>query len=215
MKKLNLVVVTLAISALLLLAVSASAQVIGKAEAGERAGTKSARAKAAVVAVKKDDRVEFATDKARLLAYVQKVFKNTKERGVVTDISLRSFEKEQYLAVKLKEQGTLFLHLEPTGSGIQGIFVVGYDKYLYCAYEGCTSCFLDRSQGNVVCSCDTTINQGPSSGCKLKPRLYVNLVIAELNDLLLAEGLAPATGEGTETEGQPKIKRAEPSRRKN
>ena len=215
MRKTKLVAITIAMSAVLLLAGSVTAQELNRAEARDRGAAKAARGKAAVVAIKKDDRVEFATDKERLLGYVRKVFENTKERAVVTDISLRSFEKEYYFVVQLERQGTLFLQLVPTGGGIQGIFYLEKDKYLYCAYEGCTSCFLDRSNGPVVCTCDVTINQGPSSGCKLKPRLYVNLVIAEMNELLLAEGLALAPEEDNPAEEHPKIKAAEPRRRKN
>lgn len=213
MKKLNLVAVIFAMSALLLLAGSVTAQDLSRAEAASRAEAKATRGKAAVIAVTKDNRVEFSIDKERLLRSVRGVFEKTKERAVVTDINLRPFEKDYYLAVQLERQGTLFLHLEPVGGGIQGIFVVGDDKYLYCAYEGCTSCFLDRSSGPVVCTCDTTINQGPSSGCKLKPRLYVNLVLAELNDTLLAEGLVPVTDEDNPTEEHPKIKQAQPRTR--
>src|ERR1051325_7530552 len=46
--------------------------------------------------------------------------------------------------------------------------------------------------GGPHCECDNVINQGSSSGCKLMPRLYVDLVVQDFNEELLAIGFEEA-----------------------
>jgi hypothetical protein len=188
-------------------------------------------AKAAVVAIKREDKLQLVGEKDRLIRAMQKALNGVKEGVVVTDISIRSFEKVNYLAVLIEREGTLFLQLEPSDGGIAGIYYVGDEKYLYCASAGCTACDLVMTGpvtvnglGGPHCECDNDINQGPSSGCKLMPRLYVNLAVRDFNEELLATGFKeaeagtspgkiPKTRKGTTRALESSPERTEPIRR--
>lgn len=182
-----------AMTAIMLAALSVMAQDGGKASPAPRAAVKTevkgkaGARKSSAVAVKRGDRLEFVMGKERMMSYTQRAFDSLGEKAVVKDISIRPFEKVNYLAIQLERQGTLFLALQPTGGGIQGMFDVSEDKYLYCASEGCTSCYLTRAGGPVRCECDIPLNTGPSTGCKLMPRLYVNKLVIKIHDIIAAE----------------------------
>ncbi|MBD0369802.1 MAG: hypothetical protein ICV60_03040 [Pyrinomonadaceae bacterium] len=163
--------------------------------------------RAAVVAIKRDDRLQLAGEKERLIAAMQTALNSTREGGVVTDIKILSFEKASYLAVLIEKQGTLYLPLEPSGDGFAGIYYVGDEKYLYCASGGCSSCKLVMTGQNVLtgqtgprCECDAVTNQGPTTKCELRPRLYVNKLVASFNDELLAIGFEEANPSANEPE---------------
>lgn len=210
LRKLNSVSAILAFTVLVIAASSVMGQTSRNTARGRRI-----IAKAAVVAIVREDKVQLVGEKDRLIRAIQKALDSTKERGVVRDISIRSFEELNYLAVLIEEQGTLFLQLEPSGGGIKGKFYVGEEKYLYCASAGCTACNLfmvgpvtANGPGGPHCECDNDINQGPSSGCKLMPRLYVNLLVPRFNEELLAIGFEEADAGTPSTENPKLIERA-------
>ena len=175
--------------------------------------------KAAVVAVKKEGRMQLAGDKKKVIGAMQRALDSGEERAAVQDISIQSFEKVSFLAVRIEKQGTLYLRLETSGGGIQGIFYVGEEKYLYCASEGCGLCTLDMNgPGGPTCNCGgIPPTGGAPNGCRLKPRLYVSKLVADFNSELLAIGFQEAeegasSGEGPKVEGAPRdIKSSRPS----
>jgi hypothetical protein len=209
-RKLNTLSVLFAFTVLLIVASSAMAQTSRNAMEGRRLTTK-----AAVVAIKRGDKLQLAGEKDRLIGAVQKALDSVKEGGAVRDISIRSFEKVNYLAVLIEKQGTLFLQLEPSGGGIQGLYLLE-EKYLYCASGGCTACDLfmtgpvtANGPGGPHCECDKTINHGPNSVCQLKPRLYVNKLVQQINVELLAIGFEE-TEEATSSSETPKLSTGTP-----
>lgn len=150
-------------------------------------------AKAAVVAIKREDRLQLAGEKERLINAAQNALNSLKERGVVKDVRIRSFERGSYLAVLIEKRGTLFLPLEPSGGGVSGKYNLGNANYLYCASAGCTACELVMTGMNgPYCSCDPALNQGPTGGCEMKPVLYAHMFVAALNRELLAVGFEEA-----------------------
>jgi hypothetical protein len=227
-RKLNSLSALFAFAVLVVAAATSMAQT-----SGNRAQARRNTAKAVMVAIKREDKLQLVGAKDRLIGAMQKALNSEKEGGVVRDISIRSFEKVNYLAVLIEKQGTLFLQLEPSGGGIRGKFYLGEAKYLYCASAGCTACELfmtgpvtANSQGGPHCECDSVQNQGPSSGCKLMPRLYVNKLILRFNEELLAIGFAeeevtnsssegPKLSEGTRSTVESSPVRANPNKRPN
>lgn len=137
---------------------------------------------------------------------MQRALDSEEERAIVEDISVQSFEKVSFLAIRLEKQGTLYLQLEPSGGGIQAIFNVGEEKYLYCASEGCGLCTLDMyGPGGPTCNCGgVPPNAGAANGCRLKPKLYVNKLVLRFNAELLAIGFEVADEGASSGEG-PKV----------
>jgi hypothetical protein len=162
--------------------------------------------KAAVVAVKREGRMQLAGDKARVIQAMQRALNNGKEPGVVRDISILPFEKASYLSIQIEKQGTLYLQLQPSGGGIQEIFTIGDLNSLYCS-GGCTACSLvpaSLSQGaGPRCECAEE-NQGPSTDCQLYPRRDVRQLAQQFNLELLAIGFEVAD-EGTSLSEDPKV----------
>ena len=162
--------------------------------------------KAAVVAVKREGRVQLAGDKRRVTEAMQRALNNGKEPGVVRDIRILSVQKANYLAVQIEKQGTLYLQLQPSNGGIQGIFHVGDLNSLYCS-GGCSACALvpsSLSQGTgPQCSCAEE-NQAPLTDCKLYPRRNVSQLAAQFNGELLALGFEVVDGGTSMSEG-PKV----------
>lgn len=209
-RKLNTLSAMFAFTVLHIAASSAMAQTSRNIMEGRRPTTK-----AAVVAIKREDKLQFAGEKGRLIGAIQKALDTVEQRGVVRDISIRSFEKVNYLAVLIEKQGTLFLQLEPSGGGIQGLYRLE-EKYLYCASGGCTHCDLimtgpvtTNSLGGPHCECDKATNQGPTSACQLKPRLYVTKLIFQIDKELLAIGF-DAVEEGVSSNENPKLSTGTP-----
>lgn len=176
--------------------------------------------KAAVVAVKREGRMQLAGDKDKVIGAMQRALDSRKERAVVQDISIQSFEKVSFLAIRLEKQGTLYLQLEPSDGGIQAKFDVSKEKYLYCASDGCGLCTLDMyGPGGPTCNCGgIPPNAGAPNGCRLKPKLYVNKLVLQFDAELLAIGFQVAnegasSGEGPKVvEGAPRdTKPARPS----
>jgi len=158
--------------------------------------------KAAVVAVKRKGRIELVGDKKRLIGAMQEALNSGKEPGMVSDISIRSFENVSYLSILIEKQGTLFLELEPSGGGIQGKFYVGEAKYLYCESAGCNTCDLVMTgPGGPHCEC---YGVATSYLCKLKPRLYVNKLVPKFNLELLEVGFEEAKV-GASTSERPRV----------
>lgn len=162
--------------------------------------------KAAVVAVKREGRMQLAGDRLRVIDAMQRALNNGKEPGVVRDISILSFEKASYLSIQIEKQGTLYLQLLPSVGGIQEIFHTGDLNSLYCS-GGCTACSLvpsSLSQGaGPRCECAEE-NQGPSTNCKLYPRRDVRQLAQQFNVELLAIGFETADEGASSGEG-PKV----------
>jgi hypothetical protein len=68
----------------------------------------SATAKSAVVAVMREDKLQFVTEKSRLMGYVQKALAKTNRGEVVKNIDIRTFEKGSFLQSKLKRAARYF-----------------------------------------------------------------------------------------------------------
>lgn len=150
--------------------------------------------------------MQLAGDKDKVIGAMQRALDSGVERAIVEDINIQSFEKVSFLAIRLKKQGTLYLQLEPSGGGIQAIFYVGEEKYLYCASEGCGLCTLNmNAPGGPTCDCGgVTPIAGAANGCRLKPKLYVNKLVLQFNAELLAIGFQVA-GEGASSGEGPKV----------
>jgi hypothetical protein len=150
--------------------------------------------------------VQLAGALEKVIEAMQRALNNESEPGKVADIRVLSFEKMNYLAVRLVKQGTLYLQLEPSGGGIQGIYHVGDLNSLYCA-GGCTACTLvsgSLSDGSGPhCACAEE-NQGPLTDCKLQPMspdiakltLAFNAELLALGFDVADQGAASATGPG-------------------
>jgi hypothetical protein len=210
LRKLNSLSAFCAVTVLVIAASSALAQTSRNLTEGRRLTTK-----AAVVAIKREGHLQLAGDKERLIGAMQKALNSIEEGAVVRDINIRSFEKISYLAVLIEKQGTLFLQLEPSDGNVQGIYRLE-EKYLYCASGGCTMCDLVmtgpvtvNSLGGPHCECDKALNQGPTSGCQLKPRLYVSKLVKQFDTELLAIGFEE-TEAGTSLSSPPKLSTGTP-----
>jgi hypothetical protein len=166
--------------------------------------------KAAVVAVKREGRVQLAGDKQKVTEAMQRALNNGKEPGVVRDIRILSLQKANYLALQIEKQGTLYLQLQPSNGGVQGIFYVGDLNSLYCS-GGCGACKVvpsSLSQGTgPQCSCAEE-NQAPLTDCKLYPRRNVGQLVAQFNHELLAIGFEVTDGGAAASEGPNVVKEA-------
>ena len=166
--------------------------------------------KAAVVAVKREGRVQLVGGKEKLIGAMQRALNSGKEPGEVRDIGVLSFEKLNYLAIRIEKQGTLYLQLEPSDGGIQEIFHIGDLNSLYCN-GGCSTCNLipaSLSQGTgPECSCAPG-NQGLSTDCKLYPRRDVRQLAQQVNAELLAIGFELVDEGSSSSEGHGVIKGA-------
>jgi hypothetical protein len=164
------------------------------------------------VAVRREGRVRLAGDKGKVVEAMQRALNNEKEPGVVRDIGILSLEKANYLVVRIEKQGTLYLQLEPSNGGIQGIFHIGDLNSLYCS-GGCGACKVvpsSLSQGTgPQCSCAEE-NQEPLSDCKLYPRRNVSQLAQQFNGELLALGFEVADGGASASEGPNIVKEARP-----
>ncbi len=156
----------------------------------------SRTSKTALIAVNRAGRLQLAGDRERFMAAMQKALYNRKEPGVVTDISILSFPKISYLAVRIERQGSLYLPIDPSNGGIQGIFAVNDLNSLYCS-GGCSACSLvpsSISQGTgPTCACAEE-NQSPLSDCKLYPKRNVLQLAQQFNGELLAAGFEVTDG---------------------
>lgn len=168
--------------------------------------TSMSREKAAVVAIRREGALQLVGGREKIIRAMQTALNSTKERGVVSDVKIVSFEKASYLAVVIERQGTLFLPLEPTGGSPAGLYLLE-EKYLYCASSGCSKCKLVMTGTNPLtgqsgprCECDAMLNQGPTSECSLRPKLYVSMVVASFNQELLAIGFEEANPSANDPE---------------
>lgn len=112
MKNLNLLKAVFAMMTILMVSIGVTAQ--------DRK-IKGAKEKPVIVVLNKDNKLEFAIEKSRLMKAMQQAFKKVGENEVVRDIDVRTFEKVNYLAVGLEDRkygaSTLFIQLEPVGEG--------------------------------------------------------------------------------------------------
>jgi hypothetical protein len=200
MKTSTLVKVAAASVAMLLIAVGVMAQ--GARGKGGRKGV--GRPRAAIIAVGKENRLEFAGDKAKVMRAMQQSFKKVRERAVVTDMELRLFGKLNYLAVHLegprKILSTLFFELAPNTEGTA--YHTNGPHVVTCVVDqGCTkTCVLvpETNTNLPDCYCPAS---GGDPGCNFKiNKLYIGELVDDFNYSLLAIGFEPAKDENTPRE---------------
>ncbi|HEV2913482.1 MAG TPA: hypothetical protein VGX92_09385 [Pyrinomonadaceae bacterium] len=153
MKNLNLLKAVFAMMTILMVSIGVTAQV---------RQIKGAKEKPVIVVLNKDNKLEFAMEKPRLMEAMQQAFKKVDENEVVRDIDIRTFEKVNYLAVGLEDRkygaSTLFIQLEPVGEGTAR-YSTGPHVVTCVQVKGCA--------GNcVVVPPNTAVNPMPSPACR-------------------------------------------------
>jgi biopolymer transport protein ExbD len=222
MKKSTLVTAMLVTIAILLVATGIMAQET-KREVVQKKGASSPTA---VVVVSKNNKLEFVREKSLLIKSMRKAFEAVREREVVKDIVIRSFEKANYLAVKLEDQrknaSTWFIDLVPVSEG----------SAYHTAGPHVVTCVQDKGcKGEcIVVPPNTAANTMPSPECRcftasgvLEPghtacnfkinKVYIPVLLAAFNRELLAIGFEAAPDGSTPSEVNPKDKKPSSSPR--
>jgi hypothetical protein len=222
-RKFSLVSLLFALAAALLVNSGAAAQGLRGKALEQRGAKRAAGSRTARIAVGQGERLEFAGDKSRVMKSMQQALERVKEREVVRDIAIRSFDQKNYLAVRLEDQrksfSTLFIELVPdsegsayhhTGPHVVTCNTVGFACVDFCAIvepgkHGNTSPF-------TICRCLTEGDGSTNSdSCRFKiNKLYLPQLMDSFNAELLAVGFEESSGEGTATEIGPKDKRPRP-----
>jgi hypothetical protein len=167
----------------------------------------SGKSRAAIIAVGKENKLEFAGDKAKVMRAMQQAFEKVKEREVVKEMSLRLFGKLNYLAVSLEGQGdtysTLFFELASNNEGTA--FHTNGPHVVTCVKEkGCSqTCVLvpTTSTNLADCYCPTSTDK---HSCNFKiNKTYLPSLITNFNELLLADGFTLAPEEGATKDNTP------------
>ncbi|HVF57420.1 MAG TPA: hypothetical protein VM934_14800 [Pyrinomonadaceae bacterium] len=211
MKNLSSVKATLAVAAMLLVAPGVMAQA---GRNGKAAPGRKAKSRMAIVAVAKDNRLEFARDKGSVMRSVQRAIQRVKAQEVLQDVDIRSSEKVDYLAVSLQDRrrntSTLFIQLEPAGNGSTDYRQPGPHVVTCVDTSACgKNCFVIPATNTTLTSCFCKIPGGETNTRRCTFRInkvYMQSLVAQLNLALLAEGFEEAPGEGRATEGHPKDK---------
>lgn len=200
----------LAMLAILLVAGGAMAQ---GARGNVIKGTSARGGKAAVVAVKRGDRVEFAADKERMMGYIQKAVTQTNRGDVVKDIYIQTLEKSSYLAVRIEKQGTVFLGLTPSDGGIKGKFVIGPDIVRCVGDCGCHLAWQQigtNPQAQLVCACGANENapNEPQGGgpCHMEAVNKYAQLATKIDVVLAVEGFELTDRPVKTVEATPEIK---------
>jgi hypothetical protein len=196
------------VSALLAVVVLMAAAGAAMSQVSKNPTQSHSKPRFAVVAVKWDGKVQLARTKDRIIEGVQKAFNSDKEGGRITNVEIKSFEKANYLAISIEDQGTLYLQLVPSGGGIQEIFHVGDLNSLYCS--GCKTCnlvpaSLSQNTGpRCECAKDQADPDPVGSDCALHPKRAMLQLAQRVNDELLAVGLDGTDG-GTSVGETPRL----------
>jgi len=165
-------------------------------------GKEQPRSKNAVVVIRKDDKLTFPMEKARMVAYAQKALDKTNKGEMVKDLTILTLERGSFLGVQIEKKGTVFFALVASDGGIQSIFHLDPDA-IYCNSSTCTSCNLSYAGGQgPKCLCDGALPGITGAECKLYPsRSYLQLASNIEQAILAAEDLndTPTTG-GTKAE---------------
>lgn len=204
-------------SALVLLFASvASAQLVR----GGGGTPKSKRPRTAVVARGEGGRLELVKEKSVFVRSMQRAFNKVGERATVRDVSVRTFEKVNFLAVKTeggrREVTTLFIQLETVGGSGPAAFHHTGPHVVTCVVNqgGCAApddeCVVlpGGAGGNTMpggeCRCWSYLRgYDPNRhACNFKiNKTYTPLLLSSFDAELPAAGLVEATEEGAGGEG--------------
>lgn len=180
------------------------------------------KSRVAIIAVRRDNKLEFVGGKSKLMRSMQQAFARVNEKEVVNDMDLRSFAKLNYLAVSLVDQrkgrSTLFFELEPDSGGTA--FHTNGPHVVTCVNSGnCVGfCIIipPYTAGNPDPSphCDCAGGNTTGHRCDFKiNKAYLSDLVASFNRDLLANGFELAPDGNAPSEGDPKDKKPPSSRR--